>query len=73
MALHSFIRVLDLPAARYFETQSIAMPGSWRLVARAFYERTVAMAVTPHRPGTAEFERDLQTFKDLCALTDPPA
>ena len=71
MAIEQFKRMSSLPVAYYFETRSIVTLGSWRLVARAADDRTVAIAVTPQQPRTAEFERDLQTFKDLCALTAP--
>lgn len=71
MAIHSFRRHNQHPARHFGWGASLVFAKHTRVVARSEKHSIVAVAATPYKPGTAEFERDLQTFKDLCALTDP--
>jgi hypothetical protein len=73
MALTKFKRYSNLPHVRVRTCESIAASSSslGRYLFFAYDENDAPAAIgwTDQTPGDADFERDLQTFHDLLALS----
>jgi hypothetical protein len=76
MALTNFKRYINLPHVRVRASEPVAATsfslGRYLFFAYDENDAPTAIGWTDQTPGDADFERDLQTFHDLLALSYQP-